>query len=190
MTLNLQQPVSKELDEQSLITDGVTDRTHMKQQAIVTARSAMTDMSIPESSPHINQDYRRILLQATTTNFNHMLSHHKSVSTLQTSLSDRYKRGASDVIQSEDFEDSQLHSAHRLHAFKTMNEQYEQMNRKEDTGSTHRRCSMHLENFELDSSYLCNTEPKMHPHNDSLKETQSVTTEGTTQANVRYNVSK
>ena len=70
MTLNLQQPAAKELDEQSLVTAGLTDRIHLKQQAIVTARSGMTEMSIPESSPHINQDYRRILLQAaTTTNF-------------------------------------------------------------------------------------------------------------------------
>lgn len=45
----------------SMVTAGLTDR--MKEvKAIVTARSGTSDLSIPQSSPHINQDYRRLLV--------------------------------------------------------------------------------------------------------------------------------
>jgi hypothetical protein len=112
LNLNLLQQPPKELDEQSLITAGLTDRLPF-QKGIITDRSGLaSDFSVPQSSPHINDNVRRVLM---THNMRAVEENNQTMMTQKTSESDRCRRSL-EVLQSEDCQDSSMHSAQRRYA--------------------------------------------------------------------------
>lgn len=84
-------------------------------------------------------------------------------------------------MQSEDFRDS--NSASRKYAFLSL---YEKLNHNDPAEMTRVQSAQHSENFDLESSYLCQTETKRQL--GSLQENRSFTTEATQKASVLFNL--